>query len=414
MTEDQKKTLEMLLPSYSTDPELIVPRGKLPEQLHTEIESSEEVKFLLAGQRGMGKTTELKRLVNLLSNTEILPIFVQFGAQADITHPLLINAMADSLISNMEEKTSKEFNKMYKIFQDWFVEEDKLIVDLEGSEGSASIGGKIPIAKGKAGLHFKSNKTNTKKLKINKAIEDLIDHFNQLIIKARKETSKRIAFIVDDIDKIQDIPSIEKTFIQSSHLINGIKCPCIFTVPITYATSSSLRIAALPYSNIYRVPAIEILDENGKRNEKAFDFMKRIFTLRMPFNPIPSEILDTIISYSGGIIVDAMRMIRNLCKERILTPNIQIDEKLAEEEFQKLIDDYKFVFDSPTLWEKLSEICKSKDKKIIMTDDMLPDLLYKIIVIEYREKNLWFDLHPAARRLYEQNSKVIDESIKHN
>lgn len=43
-----------------------------------------------------------------------------------------------------------------------------------------------------------------------------------------------------------------------------------------------------------------------------------------------------------------------------------------------------------------------------MTDDMLPDLLYKMIVIEYRGKGVWFDLHPAVRRIYDQNREVID------
>jgi hypothetical protein len=47
-----------------------------------------------------------------------------------------------------------------------------------------------------------------------------------------------------------------------------------------------------------------------------------------------------------------------------------------------------------------------------MTDDALPDLLYKMIVIEYWDKKLWFDLHPAARALYRDHAEVIDNALR--
>ena len=96
----QKKTLEMLLPNYSASPELIVPRGTIPEELSAEIDVSDNIKYLLAGQRGMGKTTELKRLVGILEGTDIIPVFVQFGSQDGITHPMLIDAMANDRVKS--------------------------------------------------------------------------------------------------------------------------------------------------------------------------------------------------------------------------------------------------------------------------------------------------------------------------
>ena len=71
----------MLHPNFAAEPTMIVPRGTLPEQLLAEIESSSNGKFLVAGQRGMGKTTELRRLLDLLNKGPFLPLFIQFGAQ---------------------------------------------------------------------------------------------------------------------------------------------------------------------------------------------------------------------------------------------------------------------------------------------------------------------------------------------
>jgi len=409
MTDDQKKTLGLLLPNAIPDSGLIVPRGKLPAQLHADIEPSDTTKLLVAGQRGMGKTTELRRLTALLQDSDYLPVFLQFGAQPSITHAGLIRAMGEALLLH---RFSKLNVKSFQHFQEWYLREEVTHVVEEGTRGEAGLGGEYVVFSAKGKLEHKSSRKTKKIQKVAKDTRELIIRFNRLIQEVRKRTGKRVVFIVDDIDKVQDSSSIDNTFIHASHFIGEIDSPCIFTVPITYATSSYLRIAALPYTGIYRVPAVELLDPQGQRNHQAFEFMRKVFTLRMPFNPIPQPLFDKVLEYSGGVLIDAMRMFRCICKRVILEPELAVNEQVVLEEFQRLVDDYKFVFDKPSLWQKLSVMCKAVDKQIIMIDDALPELLYKMIVIEYWDRKVWFDLHPAARALYGQHQQVIDNAVR--
>jgi len=348
-------------------------------------------------------------LTEYLRHSEFLPVFLQFGAQPSITQAGLVESMAQALYLHPASKLDE---KSYRHLQDWFCLEETSNVIEEGHKGEAGIGGEYVVVSAKKKILRKSLKKTKKTRELVRDARELLNRFNDLIHRARKSSEKRVVFIVDDIDKVQDASSIENTFIHASHLVGQIDCPCIFTVPITYATSSYLRIATLPYTGIYRVPAVELMDSKGTRNESAFDFMRKVFHLRMPFNPIPGALLDKVLEYSGGVLIDAMRMLRGICKRAILDGVTTIDEGVVEEEFQRLVDDYKFVFDKPLLWQKLSAMCKAANKQAIMTDDALAELLYKMIVIEYWEKRLWFDLHPAARKLYEQNAQVIDGALR--
>jgi AAA ATPase domain len=409
MNDEQKRTLGLLLPNAIPDPGLIVQRGKLPEQLLAEIVPSDTTKLLVAGQRGMGKTTELRRLSGLLADSEFVAVFLQFGAQPSITHSGLIRAMAEALLLHPASKLDA---KAFEHIEEWYMKEELTRVVEESSGGEASLGGNYVVLGAKGKIAHKSSRKSKKTKKVIKDIRELMDRFNQMIQRVRKKSGKRVVFIVDDIDKVQDAPSIENTFIHSSHLIDKIDCPCLFTVPITYATSSYLRIAALPYNGIYRVPAVDLFNQQGQRNTDNFDFMRKVFSLRMPFNPIPQSLQDLVFERSGGVLIDAMRMLRCVCKRAILDPRLVIDEHVIEEEFQRLVDDYKFVFDKTALWQKLSAMCRASDKQIIMTDDALPDLLYKMIVIEYWDKQMWFDLHPAARALYKIHAAVIDDALR--
>ena len=304
MNEKQRTTLELLNVTTIPKLEFIVPRGHLPETLEAEICSSDSVKVLVAGQRGMGKTTELRRLSELLrQGISHLPIFVAFGSQESITETALLLAMANALYSHPEAKLTEA--DMREI-RDW--ESTVEIGDMleETRSGEASIGGSIPILAGKAGVARKRAQSTKKTRTVARSKGALVSLFNDLLAKARKRCKRKIAFIVDDIDKVQDPTSIEGTFIHSAQLISGIECPCIFTVPITYATSTYLRIATLPYNAIYRVPAVPLLTEDGAQNQESFSFMRKVFSRRMAFNPLTLEQLDRVLEYSGGVLVDAM------------------------------------------------------------------------------------------------------------
>lgn len=181
---------------------------------------------------------------------------------------------------------------------------------------------------------------------------------------------------------------------------------------LTYATSNYVRIAGLPYNGIIRVPAVDLFDEKHNRNTASQEFMRKVFELRMPYNPIPSQLLDKVLDCSGGVLIDAMRMLRGICKRAIMEPGLEVDESVIQDGFQKLVDDYQFVVDRVPLWEALGHMCRGGASQSLSGDGILPELLYKMIAIEYSDKRAWFEAHPAARALYEQNAPHMAELKK--
>jgi hypothetical protein len=403
MSEDQRRTLSMLSPIASVDPRIIVPRTKLPDELYAEITPGEPVKIFVSGQRGMGKTTELKRFLEMVDRSTFIPIFLQFGSQQSISHTGLVRAMAAGLYGTQGLKVD---DRAYQKIQDWFASEESTTTIEESSGGKASVGGNYLVigASGEiAHSHTKSTKkTNT----LERSITELLGAFNSFIEKMERSSKRKVLFVVDDIDKVQNVDSINSTFIHSSHIIGQLQCACIFTVPITYATSNYVRIAGLPYNGIHRVPAIDLFDEKGSRNLEAQQFMRHVFNLRMPYSPLSQELVDQVLDNSGGVLIDAMRMLRGLCKSAIISSGFVANESAVEQEFQHLVDDYQFVIDSRALWDALAEMCSQGTKRGAIGEGLLPDLLHKMIAIEYKGKRSWFAPHPAARRLYQQNSEV--------
>lgn len=404
MTASEKETLANLLPNAQVSSSFIVSRGQLPQELFTDIQTANSVKLLVAGQRGMGKTVELRRLESLLLDSDnYLPVFLQFGAEESIEDVRLVYTMAQALISK-GHFTPKKGSSLAR----WFEKEEIISSYSESIGGESGINANAYFVKAAGGIKSSRDKKITKTSTVVKQKKDLIAAFNELIQEFIKTAKKHPVFIVDDIDKIQNLSSIEATFIHSAQLLGNIDAPCVFTVPFTYATSSFIRMASLPYENIHRVPAVAVLSQNGSVNSSERDLLISLLRKRIKVDFFDADDLARIVEYSGGVIVDALRLARGVAKQRILHPASAIEE-LIESEFQKIADEYIYQLDKPILWQKVQKYCQTNDSTLFLTDDATVDLVCKMIVIEYREKTTWHRVHPAVKRLYEQNKDHVDQ-----
>jgi len=213
ITEDQKRTLSLLLPNAVPTTDLIVPRGNLPDQLYADILSGDTVKLLVAGQRGMGKTTELLRFVKRLENSEFMPLFLQFGAQGSISEDGLLFSMAQTLDKSPKcDLDTKDFKPLLE----WYEQETFESVVEEGVGGEAGVGGELIVVRARGSIKHAKNTKVTRQRKTVRDTRELLQRFNLLVAKATKISKKKPVFIVDDIDKVQDASSIENTFIHAA------------------------------------------------------------------------------------------------------------------------------------------------------------------------------------------------------
>jgi hypothetical protein len=350
----------------------------------------------------MGKTVELRRLETILRNSAAhYPIFLQFGAEERIDDVNLVYTMAQALLATGEVPLKKG-----SVIDQWFDKEEIVSSYAESKGGNVGINANAYVVSATIGARTSRDTKTTRTKTVVKQKRDLIHAFNELIQVFNKATKKQVVFIVDDIDKIQNLSSVEATFINSAQLIGNIDAPCVFTVPFTYATSSFLRLASLPYQSIHRVPAVAVADIAGLANTDQCQFLVQLLKKRLKVEIFSDQQLELVVQYSGGVIVDALRLTRGVLIQTVLASPHGIDD-LIESEFQKIVDEYIYQIDKPILWQKIHTFCTTSDPTIFLTDDATVDLVCKMIVIEYRQHTTWHKVHPAVRRLYEQNKRQI-------
>ncbi len=207
-----------------------VQRSNSPiESLVTSLEMEDDpAKFLLAGHRGGGKTTELRRLEQELNNNYTV-IWIDTETALDrynigyaevvvlIGQEICRQAIQPGWWSKKDTKLLKELEDSLKtvIYQDKKNEVDGL---------------ELPEVLTKMGLILKRGLTRevTKTLNIRPLLSETITRVNLIIQAAEKDRNQKLLVIVDGLDRHDQVTALE---MFSSSLLTELDCHIIYSLP---------------------------------------------------------------------------------------------------------------------------------------------------------------------------------------
>jgi hypothetical protein len=366
-------------------------------------------KFLLAGHRGSGKTTELRRLEQKCL-ADYTVVWVDTDAALDkfnIGHAEVVVLIGMSIVQrlteigwhlpkNLERDLLKSLAKV--TYQDAVkgegtLELPKLFKDL----------GMLL----KVGFQRETRRT----IEVRPALSEIVDRVNEIIAIAEADKPKLLV-IVDGLDR-KDYGIALEMF--SSSLLTDLNCHIVYVVPIALRYSPAFRQTMEGFKKCLDLANIAVFkcDEQNRPTEErdrvgrhilAEVIEKRVKSLGEAYkNLFQSEAVDLLCEKSGGVMRDLVRLVNTSCEVGLQKRVKQIDLEIAREAVREerksySIQDYHFAeldwvrregtlnnntFDSP------------RSGKIVICDELLH---YKFILGYYDpECGWWFDINPILR-----------------
>lgn len=126
---------------------------------------------------------------------------------------------------------------------------------------------------------------------------------------------------------------------------------------------------------------------------------------------IDPETLEQIIIYSGGVLRELIRIANECCRIclRLIRRNldnstIKIDKIILQQAIIKLSTDFDMrigTADYEILAKTYSEFRPTDPK-----EQRFLDLLHGLYVLEYRNAQLWYDVHPIVTKLLKQRGYI--------
>jgi uridine kinase len=364
-------------------------------------------KFLLAGHRGSGKTTELRRLEQQL-NSKYTVIWIDTETALDQYNIGYAEVVVLIGIKIFEEVIQPEWELKDDLLTD-LLESLKTVVYQD--EDVENTGLEIPEIIKKLGLILKQGLTRkvTKTLNIRPKLSKIIAQVNAIIEVAEAKNKQKLLVIVDGLDRHDQQTALE---MFASPLLTQLSCHIIYSIPISLRYSPSFRQPMESFQKCLDLtnPPVFECDENLSPttipNQSGRKILNDVLNKRLArlgdaykglFNP---DALDLICEKSGGVIRDLVRLARTACEVSLRRKLLYVDREAAHEAVQEVhreynLSDYHFSeLDKVHRTGRLTTNTYSLPNKgeFVICDELLQN---KFVLGYYNSnRKSWFDVNP--------------------
>jgi hypothetical protein len=380
---------------------------------------------LYTGHRGGGKSTELLRLQQDLENKGCTVVY--FSAEDEDVNPEDVE-YTDILLACTRHLLEKVKEADPKPVLTWLRErgqalQDTLLTDISVADPKAEIGIK---EFGKITSSIRTQPTQRAKLRelLNPHTEKLVDALNAFIADAKQKLpphKQRLVVIADGLEKVTLVTreggrtNHDEIFIDRAEQLKGLHCDVIYTVPISLVLSNRasdlLEIYGCP-PHVLPMVMTETRQDNTP-NCKGMETLKAIVGSRIEaINAarglaLDSEVFDSaetlerLCLMSGGHVRNLVLLVQTAIKYNE-EETLPIQSNALEEAIRQLRKIYRDTV-SEEQWELLAVVHSSKQ---IPHNTAHRSLLFTRCLLEYREGESWYDVHPVLREVPEFKTAI--------
>ena len=390
-------------------------------RLKREIEASvANGKFVFAGHRGCGKSTLLKRLALDMTEKHHVVFFsiAELIEMSAVTHVNILYAIALLLLRDGKSKEvdANIDEDIESTILGWNTTTHKQVASKsdKGSMGFSLDLFSLFTTKLQREKSFRDDLETT----FAKKISDLVGKIDRIAAAIQIKTNKEVLVIIDDLDKL-DLPLVESIYRNNIKALFSPQIRIVFTIPVS-AVQEPQVMGALNSEGIVRphlFPVAKFFTKDDRHNPDAEPIAK---TLKVFFEVLEKRIPDGLISTqtaremilkSGGVMRELVRIARECCTECMVQLEIEpdqeavtIDHDILTIALRNLRNDFARQIGS-NLYELLVQVYETAEPKDSSNDGFVK-LLHGLMVLEYMNDALWYDVHPIVTSLLKQKQLI--------
>jgi len=398
--------------NFKIDNQLVHARGyNWAEKITRKISWSNQPQVIyFTGYPGSGKTTELKRMKQILENpktgnllavyidaTDYLPILESLD-EIDIFSVIVYNVI--QRVSEYQDKGNAfEEGNYFDRFWTWINETEVTLKNVEVGKDSSKMLFEMkenPSFRNRIKTFIGDNATRFKE-----EVELELNRLNHLVKNYEKNGEKKdgIVVIFDSLEHNRGIgiqsqevaESIQKLFSNRDTLLLPIDV--IYTLPPYLYTK---KIQGIDF-----LPVVRVVKKDNSVCEEGIEVMKSLLYERIPKEDLleivgSDKALSELISYSGGYPRDLLKMMQDC----IMVKEYPLTRDDLDDIFQRLQNEYS---DNISKSEKeiLTEIYETKELNVENVEHSnLAQKLFSIhAILRYMNGDRWFSLNPPTLRV---------------
>ncbi len=389
-----------------------------------------KLQILFSGYRGCGKSTELNKLQQEISN-DFMVLNFSIREELDLVNLNYVELFVitiEKLFDVVAEYNISINPQLFKSVSEWSrtveIEKIRALTGEASLEAGLEAEVSVPLfARFFGKMRTAANASASTKKTIIESIEprlsDLLGHCNDLVREVKSKLpeigKKGLIIILEDLDKLS-IEKSEELFFNHSYLLGSLQTHVIFTFPVSLCYHSKSTVITGDFDQVFQLPMVKVHDKQGNPNPKGREALHRIITRRIGTECFePPELVYQFIDISGGCLRDLFTMIRDAADNALNHGRTSITEADYTKSFFKLRSSYQntiaekrvnneVVTSVAEYYEVLRELALSETKTVDNTGVTL-DLRYSRCILGYNDV-VWSDVHPVVRSILQERKLI--------
>ncbi|NES23883.1 MAG: ATP-binding protein [Symploca sp. SIO3E6] len=385
-------------------------------------------KIIFTGHRGSGKSTLLSEFCRRIGDRYFTVFFsiADVIEMSDVNHVNILFAMAVQLMETAEERQVKIGSKTRKDLYKWFskhtyTESSSLDSGVEieaGTEAGAGVWFAKFFTKLKATLKANSVIREEIKTEFARRISDLVDRINDIAVAIEAASGQKVLVVIDDLDKL-DLDIVDRVYRNNINTLFQPSFQIIYTIPMAATRDKQLRgiLRNATNNQVQSMWAMKFFARGAERMPdakpvpQAMEVFEKILYKRMPHQLIEQKVAQKLILQSGGALRELIRLASQCCQLCLVqlrrTPDNQ-DIIVTEEILQQALTNLRIEFTEPlgkNDYQVLAQVYNDYAPEDGMNETFL-DLLHNLYILEYRNDDLWFGVHPIVEEILQKRGLI--------
>lgn len=365
--------------------------------------------FIFSGHTGCGKSTLLAELKNRIEGRFFTVFFsiAESLERSSVNHINILFLIAVEMMRRAEEQKIAIAPKQKELFYRWFDKHTQIEEENTSAELSAGFDF-LKVLQGK----IKSDAAIRDKFEteFRKDFRSLRETINLIATEIKLASKLEVVVIIDDIDKL-DLSTVRNIFKDNIKALLQTEFAVLYTIPIATLRDGELRysIESETENRIVFMPVLKLYDRKSLYQASAepieanLKVLREVLQKRDIDNLIEMETLDQLILLSGGVLRELVRLtnecsrlalvkLRSLSEDQWFT--VKIDAEILQEALNNLRNDYAITYG--TVDYDILKITYEKKEPVDPKQKEFLTLLHNVSVIEYRNADTWYGLHPLV------------------
>ncbi|MDS4027159.1 MAG: hypothetical protein RKO25_09295 [Candidatus Contendobacter sp.] len=389
------------------------PREDPIAHLRTRIDWSEAASVnLLSGQRGSGKSTGLRRLKKYLEKDGHIVFLCDMRDYLNLTTPVEISDFFMAVMGGL----SDEIEKLYRVnpggrgfwerMADFVKKEVKIeefSVGAEGVELKASLKDD-PTFKQKLQSYLRGHVARLVKEAHQFGVEAV-----DLVHKKYGDPDRKVVLLLDSIEQIRGVGAEAKTVYDSVENLFSVHADSlrldllhvVYTIPpylIPLAPGLGRYLGGAVVENL---PSVHVFNQDGSEDPRGLKILKDIVGKRCPeWERIFSEAqLRRMACATGGDLRDFFRLIKAVLIDASMPDEgaLPVADRLIEDAKNKLQREMLPIAEDDKVWLRKINASKEAELQNVQFLSRLANFFDTHLVLNYRNGQDWYDVHPLIR-----------------